>query len=160
MNFAERFVQAAAKKFGKPEKQRAKNGERRGHAHDQMEMAGDEIVADSRSGGEIAAREENPGEPAGEKKRNETEREKHGGVELDARVPECAEPTDDEDRGRQTKRRSQQRKNQWRKGVHAAGKHMLTPDAKSEDTHSAQRQNDEALFPNRLAGKRGNQMRR
>src|SRR5881296_1715582 len=87
MKFAERLVQAAAKKFGKPEKQRAKNGERRGDAHDQMEMAGDEIVADGGSGGEIVARQENSGEPAGEKKRNETEREKHGGVELEARVP-------------------------------------------------------------------------
>src|SRR5207249_9797493 len=106
--------------FGKPEKQRAKNGERRGDAHDQMEMAGDEIVADGNCGGEIVAREENSGEPAGEKKRNETEREKHGGVELDARVPERAEPTDDENRGRQSKRRSQQRKNQWRKRNHAA----------------------------------------
>src|SRR5207302_10610716 len=66
MNFAERLVQAAAKKFGEPEKQRAKNGERRGHAHDQMEMAGDEIVADGGSGGEIVAREKNSGEPAGE----------------------------------------------------------------------------------------------
>src|SRR5438046_6098500 len=77
MNFAERLVQAATKKFGEPEKQRAKNGERRGDAHDEMEMAGDEIVADCGSGGEIAAREENSGEPAGEKKRNETEREEH-----------------------------------------------------------------------------------
>src|SRR5260370_39329546 len=80
MNLAERFVQAAAKKFGEPEKQGAKNGERRRHAHDQMEMAGDEIVADG-SGGEIEARQENPGESAGKKKGNETERRKHGGAD-------------------------------------------------------------------------------
>src|SRR5690348_8753755 len=36
---------------------------------------------------------------------------------------------------------------------------MLTPDAKTEDTYPAKRQNHEAFFPNRLAGKRGNQMR-
>src|SRR2546427_527952 len=40
-----------------------------------MEMAGDEIVADG-SSGEIVARQENSGKSAGEKKRNETEREK------------------------------------------------------------------------------------
>src|SRR5205814_10544168 len=72
MNFDERLVQAATKKFGEPEKQRAKNGERRGDAHDEMEMAGDELVADCRSGCEIAARDEKPGEPAAEKRRNET----------------------------------------------------------------------------------------
>src|SRR5258708_26120640 len=64
MNFTERLVQAAAKHFGEPEEQRAKNGERGGDAHDEMEMAGNEIVADGR-GGEIGACEGNPGESAG-----------------------------------------------------------------------------------------------
>ena len=36
---------------------------------------------------------------------------------------------------------------------------MLAPDAKTEDAHTAQRQNHEAFFPNRFARKRGNQMR-
>src|SRR5713101_9181398 len=106
VEFAKRLVQAAAKKFGEPEKQCAKDGERGRDAHDEMEMAGDEIVADG-SGGEIVAREENPRESAGEKKRNEAEREKHGGVELNARVPERAEPTDQQDGGGQSERRSQ-----------------------------------------------------
>src|SRR5258708_7492101 len=158
MNLAERFVQAAAKKFGEPEKQGAENGECRRDAHDEMEMAGDEIVADC-SGGEIVAREENPGEAAGEKKRDEPEREKHGGIELDSRVPKCAEPTDQEDRGGQSEGRSQKRKDEWRKRIHAAGKHVLAPNAKTEDAHGAQRQNYEAFFPNRLARKRGNEMR-
>src|SRR5260370_12850135 len=124
-----------------------------------MEMAGDEIVADGSSGGEIVAREENSGESAGEKKRNETEREEHGGVELDARVPECAEPTDEQDRSGQSEGRSQQRKDQRRKRIHAAGKHVLSPDAEAEESNAAKRQNHEAFLPNRLAGKRGNQMR-
>src|SRR2546427_12045784 len=98
MNLAERFVQPAAKQFGKPEKQRAKNGECCRHAHDEMEMAGDEIVADGCGGSEIGARQENPGETAGEKKRNETEREKHGGIELDGRGSEWGGPTGDEER--------------------------------------------------------------
>src|SRR5437660_10041395 len=84
MKFAERLVQAAAKKFGEPKKQRAKNGECRGDAHDQMKMAGNEIVADGGSGGEIVAGEENSRESAGEKKGKETEREKHGGGEREA----------------------------------------------------------------------------
>src|SRR5712692_1047490 len=158
MNFAESFVQAAAKKFGEPEKQCAKNRECRRNAHDEMKMTSDEIVADG-SGGKIVAGEENSGESAGEKKRNEAEREKHGGVELDARVPECAEPTDQQDRGGQPEGRSQQRKDEWRKRIHAAGKHVLAPDAKTENAHAAERQNHQAFLPNRLAGKRGNQMR-
>src|SRR5712664_800070 len=158
MEFAERFVQAAAKKFGEPEKQCAKNGKRGRDAHDEMEMTGDEIVADG-SSGEIVAGEENPGESAGEKKRNKTEREKHGSVELDARVPQRAEPTDQKDGGGQSEGRSQKREDQWRKRVHAAGKHVLAPDAKTEDAHAAQRQHNEAFLPNRLAGKCGNQMR-
>src|SRR2546423_615769 len=101
VQFAKRLVQAATEKFGEPEKQCAKNGERGCDAHDEMEMAGDEIVADG-SGGEIVAGEENSREPAGEKKRDETEREEHGSVELDARVPQCAEPTDQEDHGGQS----------------------------------------------------------
>src|SRR3989440_1994366 len=120
MNFAERLVQAAAKKFGKPEKQRAKNGERRGDAHDEMEMAGDEIVADGGSGGEIVARQENPGEPAGEKKRNETEREKHGGVELGPRVPERGETTGDEDGGGRIPRKRPETKNTRAQRAHDA----------------------------------------
>src|SRR6266852_6275028 len=158
MNLAERFVQATAEKFGEPEKQGAKNGECRGHAHDQMEMAGDEIVADG-SGGEIVTREENSGESAGEKKRNEAEREKHGGVQLHTRIPERAEPTDQQDRGGESERRGQQRKDQRRKRIHAAGEHVLAPDAKSENADAAKRQDDEAFLPNGFAGKRGNQMR-
>src|SRR6266566_351806 len=111
MNFAEWLVQAATKEFGEPEKQRAKNGKRRRDAHDEMEMAGDEIVADGGSGGKIVARQENPGKSAGKKKRNETERKKHRGVVLDARIPKRAEPTEDQDRSGQSERRSQQRKN-------------------------------------------------
>src|SRR2546430_15186488 len=141
MKFAERLVQATAKKFGEPEKQRAKNGERRGDAHDEMEMAGDEIVADGGSGGEIVARQENTGEPAGEKKRDENQREKHCGVELDAGVPKRAKPTEDENGCGDSQRRSQQRKKQGRKRIHAAGKHVLSPDAKTKDAHAAQRQN-------------------
>src|SRR5882762_4112469 len=153
MNFAERFVQAAAKKFGEPEKECSKNGESSRDAHHQMEMAGDEVVRDG-SGGEIVACEKNPGESAGEKKRNETQHKKHGGVELDARVPQCAEPTDQENRGGPSERRSQQGK-----GIHAAREHVLAPNAKTEEPHAAQRQNYPALLPNRFAGKGGNQMR-
>src|SRR6266446_1189618 len=115
MKFAERYVQAAAKKFREPEKECAENGECRSDAHDEVEMAGDEIVADGGSGGEIVARQENSGKSAREKERNETEREKHRGVQLDTRVPECGEPTDDQDRSGQSERRSQQGKNQQRR---------------------------------------------
>src|SRR5260370_37294473 len=114
MNFAERLVQAAAKKLGEPEKQRAENGECRGNAHDKMEMAGDEIVADG-SGGEIVARQENPGKSAGEKKRNETEREEHGGVELHARGPEDAKTSDEENHGGRAERRRPRAEGQQRK---------------------------------------------
>src|SRR6266852_1885175 len=158
MNFAERFVQTAAKKFREPEKQCAKDRERRGDAHDQMEMAGDEIVANG-CGGLIVAREENSGESAGEKKRNEAECEKHGGVQLHTRIPERTEPTDQQDGGGESERRGQQRKDERRKRIHAAGKHVLAPDAKTENADAAKRQDDEAFLPNRLAGKRGNQMR-
>src|SRR3989442_12368927 len=94
MKFAERLVQAAAKKFGKPEKQRAKNCKGRGDTHHEMEMAGDEIVADSGSGGEIVACEENAGQSTGEKKGNKTEREKHGGDGAAASDPQRGQPTD------------------------------------------------------------------
>src|SRR2546422_11400710 len=79
MNLAERFVQPAAKQFGKPEKQRAKNGECRRDDHDEMEMASDEIVADGRSG-EIVAPQENSEESAGEQKRKGYTTEMVGGV--------------------------------------------------------------------------------
>src|SRR5260370_38537858 len=115
MNFAERLVQAAAKKSWETEKQRGENGECRGDAHDEMEMAGDEIVADGSSSGKIVAREENSGKSAREKKRNETEREKHGGVELDPRGPERAGPTGQEDRGRASRGKKPDRKDERRK---------------------------------------------
>src|SRR5437588_815458 len=101
-----------------------------------MENDGDEVVAEG-SGGEIVVGEENPGQSPGEKERNEAEREKHGGVELNAGVPQCAEPTDQEDRGGQSERRSQKRKDQRRKRIHAAGKHVLAPNAKAEEAHAA-----------------------
>src|SRR5260370_34802856 len=56
MNLAERFVQASAKKFGEPEKQGAKTGERRRNATDQMEMAGDETLP-AATGGKTQARQ-------------------------------------------------------------------------------------------------------
>src|SRR5260370_35069162 len=121
-------------------------------------MAGDEIVADG-SSGQIVVRQENPGESAGKKKRNEAEREKHGGVEMDARVPKCAEPAGQQNQGGQTERRSQKRKDERRKGIHAATEHVLAPNAKTEDAHATQRQNNDAFLPDRLAGKRGNEMR-
>src|SRR2546426_12545000 len=114
MNLAERFVQPAAKQFGKPEKQRAKNGECRRDAHDEMEMAGDEIVADGSSGG-IVARQENSGKSAGEKKRNETEREKHGGGGVEARMPQVAKTNEHTGFGGEVEGRKQQRKKKPRK---------------------------------------------
>src|SRR6266481_7193854 len=158
MDFAERLVQSAAKHFGESEKQGAENGQRRCDSHDEVEMAGDKIVADG-SGGKIVGGQENPRKAAREKKRNESDSEKHGGVELDARVPERAEPTHPENCGRQSERRSQQRKDQRRKRIHAAREHVLAPNAKAEEAHGAQRQNHKAFLPNRLAGKRGNEMR-
>src|SRR2546429_5584736 len=68
VEFAQRLVQAAAKKFGEPEEQGAKNGEGGRDAHDQMEMAGDKIAANG-SRREIVA---------GEGKTRETPREKKG----------------------------------------------------------------------------------
>src|SRR5260370_37325233 len=121
-------------------------------------MAGDEIVADG-SRGQIVVRQENPRESAGKKKRNEAEREKHGGVEMDARVPKCAEPAGKQNQGGQTERRSQKRKDERRKGIHAATEHVLAPNAKTEDAHATQRQNNDAFLPDRLAGKRGNDVR-
>src|SRR2546430_4671823 len=72
VQFAKRLVQAAAEEFGEPEKQCAKNGERGCDAHDEMEMAGDEIVADG-SGGEIVAGAGKSREAAREEKREENE---------------------------------------------------------------------------------------
>ena len=97
MKFAKRFVQPAPEHLGKPEKQCAKDCEGSSDAHHQMEMAGDEIVADG-SGGEIVAREKNPRNSAGKKKRNESEREQHRGIQLDLRVPKRAEPTEQQDK--------------------------------------------------------------
>src|SRR5258708_11801528 len=98
VEFAKRLVQAPAKKFWEPEKQRAKNCERGRDAHDEMEMAGDEIVADG-SGGEIVAGQENSGDSAGKKKGNEIEREKDGGVEPGPRGLQSSEATGHENSG-------------------------------------------------------------
>src|SRR2546429_8403192 len=76
MKFAERLVQAAAKKFGKPEKQRGKNCKGRGDTHHEMEMGGDEIVADSGSGGEVVGWGGKAGEATREEKRKRNQREK------------------------------------------------------------------------------------
>ena len=57
MDFAKRFIQASAVKFGRPEKQRAENRKRGGHPHHQMEMPGDEIVGD-RGDCDVMPREE------------------------------------------------------------------------------------------------------
>jgi len=111
MKLAKRLVESAAKEFWKPEKQCAEDGERSGDTHDEMEMSGDEFVADGR-GGEIASREEDSRNSAGHEERNETDGEQHRGVELDARVPERAEPTDQQNRCGQTERGSQERKDQ------------------------------------------------
>src|SRR5258708_40332919 len=92
VEFAKRLVQAPAKKFWEPEKQRAKNCERGRDAHDEMEMAGDEIVADG-SGGEIVAGQENSGDPPGKKKGKENEREKQGGGGVEPRRPQKCRAT-------------------------------------------------------------------
>src|SRR5882724_4468434 len=158
MNLAERLVESAAEEFRKPEKQRAEDGERGRDTHDEMEMSGDEFVADSR-GGEIASREEDSRNSARHEERNETDGEQHRGVELKARVPERAQPTDQQNHGGQTERGSQQRKDQRRKRIHAAGKHVLAPNAKTKNADGAQRQNNESFVPDGLSRKRGNQMR-
>jgi hypothetical protein len=101
VKLAERLVEATAEEFRKPEKQCAEDGECGGDTHDKMEMSGDEFVADSR-GGEIATCEENPRNSAGQEEGNETNGEEHRGIELYARVPQRAQPTDQQNRGGQT----------------------------------------------------------
>src|SRR5260370_42194659 len=92
MNLAERFVQAAAKHFREPEKQGGENRECGGDAHDEMEMAGDEIVTDSGSG-EIMAGEGKHGEGGGEKKRKGNKKKKDRGGEGEERGAERGEAT-------------------------------------------------------------------
>src|SRR5260370_15400749 len=79
VEFAKRLVQAAAKKFWEPEKQRAENGKRGRDAHDEMEMAGDEIVADG-SSSEIVAGKKNPRETGRKNKgkKNQTQKTSRG----------------------------------------------------------------------------------
>src|SRR5260370_26369660 len=114
-------------------------------------MAGDEIVADG-SRGQIVVRQENPRESAGKKKRNEAEREKHGGVEMDPGVPKCAEPAGQQNQGGQTERRSQKRKDERRKRIHAATEKMLAPNAKTQTRHATPRQNNQSILSDRLSG--------
>ena len=77
VNFAERLIEAAAKHFGKPEEQGAEYGKCRGNTHDQVKVTSDEVVT-RRGSGKVLTREEQSGEAAGEKERNETDGEKHG----------------------------------------------------------------------------------
>src|SRR5580704_436077 len=100
VEFAERFVETAREHFWEPEKQAAENCERRSDAHYQMKVPGDEVVADG-SGGEISAGEEKSGDAARQKKRNKTESKQHRRIELDSCIPECSEPTKQENAGRQ-----------------------------------------------------------
>jgi hypothetical protein len=81
-------------------------------------------------------------------------------MELNSRVPQRPEPTDQENRGGQTERGSEQREEQRREGIHAAREYVLAPYAETKEAYAAQRQNDEPLPPDRFARKRGNQMRR
>src|SRR6267142_4486197 len=146
MKLAERFVESAAEEFRKPEKQRAKDGERGRDAHNQMEMSGDEFVADSR-GGEIASREEDSRNSARHEERNETDGEQHRGVELKARVPQRAKPTDQEERGGQAERGSQERKDQRGKRIHAACKHVLLRLGTAHDCKRPESVFPAGLFP-------------
>src|SRR5260370_41823126 len=100
-----------------------------------MEMAGDEIVADG-SSGQIVVRQENPRESAGKKKRNEAEREKHGGGERGAGGAKCGEAGGQQSRGGEAGRRSEKREDGRRKGVHAADEEWLGPNAKTEDSRA------------------------
>src|ERR1700687_3252395 len=97
---SEAFRQAAAEHFGKPEKQSAQKGKCGGNAHDQMKVPGDEIVADHDCG-KVLAREEQSGDAAREKERDEPEGEEHGGGQLNLGVPQSAEPTHEKNRGGQ-----------------------------------------------------------
>src|SRR5580700_3018107 len=157
VELAERFVETACEHFWEPEKQRAENCECRGDAHDQMKVAGDEVVADG-NGGEIVAGERKSGDAACQKKRNESESKKHRRIELDSRIPKCAEPTEQEYRGRQAERRCQQRKNQRRPRIEAARKHVLAPHEKAQEADAAKSENRGALGPNRFARKSRKQM--
>src|SRR2546430_16446929 len=80
VEFAQRLVQAAAKKFGEPEEQGAKNGEGGRDAHDKMEKAGDKIAANGRNSESVRGGGEH-GKPAGGKKGKENQSEKQNGGE-------------------------------------------------------------------------------
>src|SRR6185437_1041280 len=71
VKFAERFIETARKDFWKPEKKSAENCKGSSDAHYQMEVAGDEIVADGTSG-EVVAGEHNARHAARQKKGNKS----------------------------------------------------------------------------------------
>ena len=119
VQLAERLVETAPEHFWKPEKEGGKNRESGGDAHDQMKVAGDEVVVHG-SASKVISREKESGDAARQKKRNETQGKEHRGIELDFGVPERAEPTEQKNAGRQAERGCQQRKNQWRPGIEAA----------------------------------------
>src|SRR5580692_10218559 len=90
MDLAEAFVEASAKHFGEPKEQGAQHRERRGDAHHEVEVSGNEVVA-HRGGSEIVTRQKQSGQPARKKERDEAESEEHRRRQLDLTIPESAE---------------------------------------------------------------------
>src|SRR5215469_1109225 len=122
-----------------------------------MKMPRHEVFANG-SRSDPAAREKNPGNSARQKERNKSKREQQRGIEPDARFPERGKPTHHQNCRRYSKRSRKNRKYQRRKGVQAARKHVLAPDAKSNQAHGTEGQDDKPLLPNRLARKRRDEM--
>jgi len=78
---------------------------------------------------------------------------------LDFGVPQRAEPGEQKHAGGQAQGRREKRKNQRGPGIEAARKHVLAPDAKTEEADTAESEDCGALRPDWLAGERGEQVR-
>ena len=82
MDFADAFIQEAAKHFREPEIKARKHSEDRRDAHDQVEVRDHEVPV-VQIQVQRGLRQEQAGKPAADEQRNEAEGKQHGAVELE-----------------------------------------------------------------------------
>src|SRR6202034_8453 len=100
------FAHHATKHFREPEIGGGKNSKDGSHTHHQMKVR-DNVVSGVKHIVHGRLRQEQAGESAAHKQRNETKRKKHGRLELNFAAPQRSNPVESLDRGRNANRHSQ-----------------------------------------------------
>src|SRR6201999_329347 len=155
MELAEAFVEHSPGDFGIPVIKSGEESEQNS-ADDHVVKMGDDEVRAAKLPVKGRRREHDAGETGEQELEEESDAEKHRGLEKELAAPHSAEPVENLDSGGNADRHCREGEETVGVGIHADGEHVVRPHAQADESDANRSADHYGVSENRFARKDGN----